>query len=138
MICNLAVLINLRYYITPRQPSPSKTRPAHQWSPGGRVQITHCTRNIRFSSSEGERAARVGSWSSRPSQTAIQLTNLLRVNDTKATVHMKSPSQCRAGKLGLSLGFVVWATLPTSPIQAEYTAGVKRKPRPALELTGGS
>jgi hypothetical protein len=43
-----------------------------------------------------------------------------------------NPSQCRAGKLGLSLGFVLWATLPTSLIQAERSARVKRKPQPAF------
>ena len=38
---------------------------------------------------------------------------------------MKNPSQCRAGKLGLSLGFVLWTNRnrPTSSTQAECSGG---------------
>jgi hypothetical protein len=39
---------------------------------------------------------------------------------------MKNPSQCRAGKLGLSLGFVLWTNRnrPSDPLRPNVTAGV--------------
>jgi hypothetical protein len=44
---------------------------------------------------------------------------------------MKNPSQCRAGKLGLSLGFVLWTNRnrPTSSTQAECSGGSQRSCR---------
>jgi hypothetical protein len=53
---------------------------------------------------------------------------------------MKNPSQCRAGKLGLSLGFVLWTNRnrPTSSTQAECSGGSQRSCRLANPLNSNS